>query len=226
MAPIENINFSFACNESHNKMTPCSLGIHCSSCDKTVFDFRKSSLNQLTNLLKKHGTVCGLFSKSQIQVKSNSNSNKVKHFIASALITIGLGLFNKALYAQTRNCDTIKRESIEEESDVLLGAIVETMPSFKDGGQNGLVKFLGKNLKYPSNESTQGKIIVNFTIDKKGNVSNPKITKSLSEAVDNEVLRVVKLMKFIPGTQAGRKTESNYILPVVICINDDSKNKK
>lgn len=223
MTPIENINFSFACRENHNKMKPCSLGLHCSNCDKTVFDFRKSSLNELTVLLKKHGTVCGLFSKSQTQVKSNSN--KLKRFIASTLITIGLRLFNKEVFSQTQNCVTLKNERIEEDSNVLLGAIVETMPTFKDGGEKGLAEFLKKNLKYPNNECLQGKVIVNFTIDKKGNVETPKIIRSLSKSADNEVLRVVKLMKFIPGMQAGRNAISQYTLPVIFKKNINTTSK-
>ena len=91
--------------------------------------------------------------------------------------------------------------------------LIETMPTFKHGGEKGLAKFLKNNLKYPK-DSIEGKVYVSFTIDTTGKVIDPTIIRSLSTEADKEVLRVVKMLEFTPGTQGGKKKRIQYTLPV------------
>jgi protein TonB len=83
--------------------------------------------------------------------------------------------------------------------------IAEFMP-LPEGGYEGFYKLLGKKMKYPSKAQrnhTQGKVFVEFTVDKTGSVSNVKILKGLGDGCDEEAMRVLALAKWRPGKQRG-----------------------
>lgn len=224
MTPIEKIKFSFPCKEDLNKMTPCSLGLHCSSCDKTVIDFRNRDLSELTTSLQEHGTICGIFSETQVQQTKSISS--FRRLAASLLITVGLGTTSKDLFAQTQACDSLThKHTVEEESDIIFGTIVETMPTFKNGGDKGLMDFLAKNIKYPK-DCVQGRVYVGFTVDTTGKPLDIKIVRGLSEEADREVLRIVELLEFFPGTLRGKKVAVRYNLPVTFSLDKDKMKRK
>lgn len=94
---------------------------------------------------------------------------------------------------------------------------VDKMPEYP-GGQVALVKFLSKNIKYPSKykkDKVNGRVFVSFVIDKTGKVTQSKVTKSLNEECDKEALRVINLMpNWIPGEKDGKKVDVQFGLPV------------
>lgn len=94
---------------------------------------------------------------------------------------------------------------------------VEVMPQFP-GGEDALIKYLSKNLKYPANAKKswiEGTVYVTFLLDKEGKVTEPKILKSVSEELDAEAIRLVNEMpQWTPGTQNGKPVIVQYNLPV------------
>jgi len=96
---------------------------------------------------------------------------------------------------------------------------VQELPEFP-GGDLELMKFLNKNIQYPSRErdrGIQGKVFVTFIIDKTGSVMNVSIYKGIygGEAFNQEALRVIRLMpKWKPGRKYGEVVSVRYILPI------------
>ena len=92
-----------------------------------------------------------------------------------------------------------------EEEEVFF--IVEHMPEFP-GGDLELRKFIAANIKYPEEakaKKIQGKVFVQFIIDKNGDVVNPKIARGIDPILDNEAIRVIQsLPKWKPGEQSKR----------------------
>lgn len=87
------------------------------------------------------------------------------------------------------------------------------------GGMEGLMKYLSENIKYPSSaekKGIQGTVVMQFVVEKSGEISNVKVLKSVNKALDNEALRVVKQMKhFIPGyNEDHAPVRVLYTLPV------------
>lgn len=95
--------------------------------------------------------------------------------------------------------------------------VVEEMPQFI-GGMNGLMKYLGQNIKYPAEaqqSKTEGRVIVSMIVDKTGKVTEPRVLKSVSPALDAEAIRVVSQMpQWIPGKQKGEAVNVKYTLPI------------
>lgn len=96
---------------------------------------------------------------------------------------------------------------------------VDKAPTFLKGSVNDFLnEWVYAYLKYPDsafNNGVQGTILVEFIIDEKGYLTNPKIIRFVDESLENEALRVIKASpKWKPGEIAGRKVKVKYVLPI------------
>lgn len=113
---------------------------------------------------------------------------------------------------------TIKNETVDVESDFEC-VLVEVQPEFP-GGMDGLMKYLAKNMRYPAKakaNNVQGRVVLNFIVDKHGNISDVKVVKSLDPECDAEAIRLIKNMpKWIPGKIDGEPMDScSFSCPVI-----------
>lgn len=103
----------------------------------------------------------------------------------------------------------------EEEAEVFF--IVENMPEFP-GGELALRKFIANAIKYPviaQENGIQGKVYVNFVVDKDGSVTQARIARGVDPSLDKEALRVVNtLPKWKPGMQRGKPVKVSYTVPI------------
>lgn len=109
-------------------------------------------------------------------------------------------------------------ESEEEEAaESQVFFIVEDMPEFP-GGELALRKFIANAVKYPviaQENGIQGKVYVNFVVDKDGGISNARIARGVDPSLDKEALRVVNsLPKWKPGKQRGKPVRVSYTVPI------------
>ncbi len=103
---------------------------------------------------------------------------------------------------------------------------VEQLPEFP-GGIEALIDFLSSNVHYPENaakNNIEGRVLVQFIVDKTGQVSDVKIARSVDEELDAEALRVAKMLpRFEPGRQDGKPVAVWYTLPIVFKLQGDEK---
>ena len=104
----------------------------------------------------------------------------------------------------------------EEENKVF--DVVEQMPSFP-GGPSALMAYLSSHVKYPAvaeENGIQGRVTVQFVVEKDGSVTDVKTMKSVDPSLDREAERVVRSMpKWIHGKQNGSAVRVKYFVPVV-----------
>ena len=97
--------------------------------------------------------------------------------------------------------------------------VVEVMPEFPNGGMPGLMKYLGKNVKYPIEahaNNIEGRVVVHFIVNKDGSISNVGLTRSVDPLLDKEAIRVISSMpKWKPGMQRGKAVRVKYTVPVM-----------
>lgn len=79
----------------------------------------------------------------------------------------------------------------------------ETLPQFP-GGDGAMIKYIYDNLRYPKeayDENIQGRVVVQFLVDKSGDIDSIKVVKSKDSYLDAEAVRIVwSFPKFTPGT--------------------------
>lgn len=104
-------------------------------------------------------------------------------------------------------------EMAEETNMDIAYEVVEKMPEYP-GGMSALLDFIQNNLQHDKANSKQ-RVIVQFIIDKEGNIDKPIILRSINPELDKEALRVVGLIpQWKPGRQNGKAERVRYTLPI------------
>ena len=109
----------------------------------------------------------------------------------------------------------IKKQAAEPEK---VFDMVEQMPTFP-GGQQELMSYLGKNIKYPTiaqENGTQGRVIIQFVVERDGTITDVHVARGVDPYLDKEAVRVVQSMpKWIPGKQNGKAVRVKFTVPVM-----------
>ena len=91
---------------------------------------------------------------------------------------------------------------------------VDELPMFK-GGQENWTNFILKNLKYPKT-NTQGKVYIEFIVNKNGSVSNARVIKGIGGECDREAQRIVsESPNWIPGKFEGKDVKVRMVVPIL-----------
>ena len=107
----------------------------------------------------------------------------------------------------------------EEPEEQTIFEVVEQMPEFPNGGMAGLMQYLSKNIKYPTiaqENGTQGRVTVQFVVNKDGSIVDAKVLRGVDPYLDKEAVRVIMGMpKWKPGMQRGKPVRVKYTVPVM-----------
>jgi TonB family protein len=80
-------------------------------------------------------------------------------------------------------------------------------------------KYLAKNIRYPKFARTaniEGRVIIRFTVDEDGAISEVKLKKGIGGGCDEEAMRVVSEMPYWEaGSQNGKLVRVYFTLPIV-----------
>ena len=118
-----------------------------------------------------------------------------------------------------------KAKSEKKNSDTVF-TVVEEMPSFK-GGDQALMAYLGKSIKYPAiaqENGIQGRVLVSYVISPEGKIMSPEILRGVDPSLDAEALRIVREMPdWNPGKQRGKAVAVKYVLPITFRLNQNDK---
>ncbi len=113
--------------------------------------------------------------------------------------------------------ENVVEEVIEEEA--IPFQLVEIQPSFKGGGPNEFTKWVNQRLVYPEiakENGIQGRVTLQFTVEKDGSVTNVKVLRGVDESLNKEAVRIVSSSpKWTPGRQRDRAVKVTYTFPVV-----------
>ena len=109
--------------------------------------------------------------------------------------------------------DLVVEKPKRNEDDIFKS--VEQMPQFP-GGDAALMEYIDSHIQWPPTAAcAQGRVIVQFVVDKTGKVGEVKVVRSVDKDLDKEAVRLIKtLPKFIPGRQNGQAVAVWYTLPV------------
>lgn len=130
---------------------------------------------------------------------------------------------------ETEEVEVIEME--EEVSDEILNfAVVESVPVFpgcEDASTNDekrtcfqqqMMRHVSNNFKFPEmarQMGIQGKVYVNFVIEKDGSISNVEVVRGVDPLLDEEAARVIKnLPKMTPAKQRGKPVRMSFTMPI------------
>ena len=106
--------------------------------------------------------------------------------------------------------------------------IVDAPPTYP-GGDEARLEFLKSNIQYPQEakeKGIQGMVYVGFIVEKDGTVNDVKLLRGVDKLIDDEALRVVKLMpKWTPGRQKGEIVRVSYNMPIKFTLSTETENE-
>ena len=165
--------------------------------------------------------------------KRTRNIGRTKYVMflpLAALLMVVSNIETVARSVQHINKDVPTTESIKPEAPTVapqdtadIFEVVEQMPVFPKGGFAGLMQYLGQNIRYPEaakNAGKQGRVTVQFVVEKDGSISNAKVIRNVDPALDQEAVRVISEMpKWQPGMQRGEAVRVTFTVPVMFRLN-------
>lgn len=99
--------------------------------------------------------------------------------------------------------------------------VVEIVPQFP-GGTAAMMQWIQDNMRYPQaalDAGIQGRVFVQFVVEKDGTRSNVKVIKTTDERFNSEAIRLVNAMpKWTPAKQNGQVVRCRYTLPITFRI--------
>ena len=111
----------------------------------------------------------------------------------------------------------VEEEVVEEEA--IPFQLVEEKPSFDGGDANKFSKWVNSRLVYPEiakENGVQGRVTLQFTVEKDGSVTKVKVLRGVDPSLDKEAVRVVSMSpKWKPGKQRDRAVPVTYTFPVI-----------
>ena len=120
--------------------------------------------------------------------------------------------YYQVVYSTATGSDTLKlaKELIPDNKPVFLG------------GEREMLTFLGRNIRYPATAQragVQGMVVLSFTVKPDGSIDDIKMLKSLGYGLDDEAIRVVKMMpKWQPAISNNVPVAATFTLPVRFTI--------
>lgn len=113
--------------------------------------------------------------------------------------------------------EEVQEEVVEEEA--IPFQLVEEKPKFQGGDANAFSAWVAKNLNYPEiakENGVQGRVMLQFTVNPNGSVSDVKVLRGIDASLDKEAVRVVSSSpKWTPGRQRDRAVKVTYTFPVI-----------
>ena len=118
--------------------------------------------------------------------------------------------------------EIVINEEPEEEVAEEIFTIVEE-PAMPVGGYAAFYKYVGDRMKYPTQArrmGIEGKVFVQFVIDKDGSITDVVAVKGIGAGCDEEAVRVVKgHPKWKPPKQRGQAVKQRIVLPITFKLN-------
>lgn len=113
--------------------------------------------------------------------------------------------------------EVVFEEAPEEEVADEIFTVVEDQPT-PSGGMGAFYKYVSKNMKYPTQArrmGIEGRVFVQFVVDKDGSITEVKAIKGIGAGCDEEAERVLRnAPKWKPGKQRGRAVKVRMVLPI------------
>lgn len=132
--------------------------------------------------------------------------------VAFLILSIGAASAQKTDSALTPTLDT----PTDNWSDKIFTS-VQVPPEFP-GGPRAFSAFVSKNIVYPAvarQNGIEGRVIVNFVIEKDGSLTNIKVLRGIGGGCDEEAVRVMKLCpNWIHASQSGHAVRISYSVPI------------
>ena len=112
---------------------------------------------------------------------------------------------------------SVNAYSQSDDADNDVYNMVDQSAKFQDG-YNSIIKFVQENIKFPAEaqeNNVHGRLMVSVVVEKDGSLSDIKIKKGLGYGLDEEILRIIKMMpKWQPAQHKGKAVRQSQTIMI------------
>lgn len=112
---------------------------------------------------------------------------------------------------------SVNAYSQSDDADNDVYNMVDQSAKFQDG-YNSIIKFVQENIKFPAEakeNNVHGKLMVSVVVEKDGSLSDIKIKKGLGYGLDEEIVRIIKMMpKWQPAQHKGKTVRQSQTIMI------------
>ena len=110
---------------------------------------------------------------------------------------------------------SVNAYSQSDDADNDVYNMVDQSAKFQDG-YNSIIKFVQENIKFPAEakeNNVHGRLMVSVVVEKDGSLSDIKIKKGLGYGLDEEIVRIIKMMpKWQPAQHNGKTVRQSQTI--------------
>ncbi|MBG8555153.1 TonB family protein [Hymenobacter guriensis] len=203
-----------------------------------------NSTQKILNVAAPNGRLCGRFRAEQL-ARPPKLRRRLRPFVIVLMLVCGLGLSAREAVGQflprteqaiigIRTITDVSAAALglkiapsasQRQAKLLVSCILEPMPSFP-GGQDSLVAYLRRNLHYPVSNTAECTLFIGFVITKTGHLTQAKVLKGVSPALEAEALRVVQKMPRWVQPPRPTPIEVRYTLPITFASAQQAPEKR
>lgn len=112
---------------------------------------------------------------------------------------------------------SVNAYSQSDDADNYVYNMVDQSAKFQDG-YNSIIKFVQENIKFPAEaqeNNVHGRLMVSVVVEKDGSLSDIKIKKGLGYGLDEEIVRIIKMMpKWQPAQHKGKAVRQSQTIMI------------
>ena len=112
---------------------------------------------------------------------------------------------------------SVNAYSQSDDADNDVYNMVDQSAKFQDG-YNSIIKFVQENIKFPAEakeNNVHGKLMLSVVVEKDGSLSDIKIKKGLGYGLDEEIVRIIKMMpKWQPAQHKGKAVRQSQTIVI------------
>jgi len=119
---------------------------------------------------------------------------------------------------------SINEDSQADESEPIPYQLIEVKPTFMGGDLNTFSEWVSSQIIYPLeaiSKGVSGRVVMQFTIERDGSVTNVKMLRGADPLLDREAYRIIRSSpQWAPGKQYGELRRCTYTIPVIFNLAD------
>ena len=112
---------------------------------------------------------------------------------------------------------SVNAYSQSDDADNDVYNMVDQSAKFQDG-YNSIIKFVQENIKFPSEakeNNVHGRLMLSVVVEKDGSLSNITVKKGLGYGLDEEIVRIIKMMpKWQPAQHKGKTVRQTQTIVI------------
>jgi TonB family protein len=180
-------------------------------------------------VLNQYGLALGShFNQSQtlkrLRMLTNKNNNVYWGKFAFPVLAMAMvfGVISCELPGASEEELTIQAAAVSDGPEEVFTK-VEEMPT-PPGGMSAFYTYVARTLKYPAQArrlGVEGKVFIEFAVDKDGSITDVKALKGIGAGCDMEAMNVIaQSPKWQAGRQRGRAVKTKIILPITFKLGE------